>query len=187
MRDLNEPITFYRDQLSTCTGTLIWAARQVPTGRWFVQPLPVFGEWPAARQVFHVTWSDRYILLPHLRQWAGGPSLTRDSLPDQQANWQAAAQQSPAVLLADFEEVRTAQITLLDQFQDGDLQATRPTFWGEVSLAWMLARIVQHTLEHTSSLMSMALFWDYHIERAKQQRKAERETGSTDDNASSDG
>ena len=36
------------------------------------------------------------------------------------------------------------------------------TGWGPIPLLWLVSKTYQHTNEHTSDVLRMALFWDYY-------------------------
>lgn len=169
---------FYRTRLTNSADELAWAVQQIPTGRWFVSPLPAFGEMAVAQVVFHVAWSDRHILTPQLRQWTDDdqPPLHRHDIPNESAEWRATVNQTDMeTLLAGFRAGRDEMLALLDAYSPDAFEAIRPTIWGEVTLKWMLTRVYQHTVEHTDTLLKMGLFWDYYLEQFKQQRLAERD------------
>lgn len=169
---------FFRGQLTNSADTLAWAVQQIPTGRWFVAPLPAFGEMSVAQMVFHVAWSDRHILIPQLNQWldADQPPLQRADIPDEPAAWrETVSHANMETLLADFRDGRDTMLSTLEAYPAQAWDTTHPTLWGEVTLRWMLTRVYQHTVEHTDTLLKMGLFWDYYLEQFKQQRLAERD------------
>lgn len=167
--------TVLKQYLKTTADGLAFAIEQIPTGRWFVTPLPMpmFGEWPAAKIVHHVTWYERNIVLPEMHRWISNiePDYSQLSDEKQETDWQNAPKDM-AVLLTDFQTVRDEQLALFDQI-DAEAWATeKPTLWGvEVPLSWVVAKTYQHTLEHTDTLMKMALFWDVYLERQQAEKQ----------------
>ncbi len=167
------PAEFYRARLNQSADELVFTAKQIPTGRWYVTPLPAFGEWPVAKLVYHVGWSDRHTLLPQLKQWLGAekPDLSGDDVPREGDSWIEASKRDIDDLLAEMRASRDKIVALIDQFSDELWEETRETVWGEVTLDWMCLRVYAHTVEHTSNLLNMALFWDLHLEQMEKQRR----------------
>jgi hypothetical protein len=48
----------------------------------------------------------------------------------------------------------------LPQVPDGMWEETRDSVWGAVTLRWVVSKTYQHTFEHGSTIMRIALFWD---------------------------
>jgi hypothetical protein len=63
-------------------------------------------------------------------------------------------------LLAEFKRVRDEQVQLLARYDDLAWNSTRETIWGPVTLSWVVSKTYQHTAEHTSDILRIALFWD---------------------------
>jgi hypothetical protein len=70
--------------------------------------------------------------------------------------------------LARFAAARAAQIALLPQFADTAWQQPREVDeWGSVTLYRVVSATYQHTAEHTSAVLRIALRWDVVVERLR--------------------
>lgn len=158
----------FRGHLVTSLDSCIWAVSQVPTGRLYTLPLPVFGEWPAAQIIFHLAWCDQNIITPHMRQWLGEepPDPASHARALQIEDWRANETDMPD-LLNWLRETRTEQIDLLEQFAEADWMQVRTIPWGDLPLYWLYGRAYQHMIEHTDTLLKMALFWDIELARQR--------------------
>ena len=95
-----------------------------------------------------------------MQQWLGAPPAVRKE-GSEKGN-------PPTIeeLLTEFEQVRQAEIALLSKFDDDQWNSyENTTFWGEVSLFWLVSKTYQHTLEHTHDILRLALFWDRILKR----------------------
>jgi hypothetical protein len=149
---------WFRDQLQASAAGFVWGAGQVPPERRFIQPPTGLGEWTAARHIFHMLYYERNIALPNMRQWLGEPWILTAGL-DEDAAWDRG--QDVESLLTRFRAVRNEQIALLSKFDDSTWNETRDTIWGSVTLFWVVSKTYQHTAEHTSNVLQIALFWDH--------------------------
>jgi hypothetical protein len=61
--------------------------------------------------------------------------------------------------VAAFCDLRRQQILMLDQLEQVDWEAPRPTPWGEKPLKMVVTKTYQHTLEHCDTLLRMGLWW----------------------------
>ncbi len=148
---------WFHDQLQAGADGLVWGAQQVPQARRNTAPPKPLGEWTAARHIFHMVFYERYIALPSMQQWLGAARPVEGV--EEEAAW-AAAGGDFETLLADFKQVRAEQVQLLAKFDEQAWQSTRETVWGPVTLAWVVSKTYQHTAEHTSDILRLALFWD---------------------------
>jgi hypothetical protein len=103
---------------------------------------------------------EQNIALPNMRGWLGEPWILADGL-DEDAAWGQG--QDMESLLAEFRAVRNEQIALLSEFDDSTWNETRQTIWGPVTLFWVVSKTYQHTAEHTSTVLQIALFWDHFV------------------------
>ena len=90
-------------------------------------------------------------------QWLGVPP----AIPEEAENETEKSQLPVEELLSQFEKVRELEISLLPKFDQtawGSVMKT--TFWGEVSLYWLVCKTYQHNAEHTHNVLSLTLFWD---------------------------
>jgi hypothetical protein len=149
---------WFREQLQGLADGFVWGAMLVPDERRDVVPPAGLGEWTAARHVFHLVHYEQTIALPSMRQWLGEgkPDV---SGPAEEVAWRR-ADRDVGRLIAAFRSVREAEIALLDAFDGDAWVSSRPTLWGPMSLGWVVTKTFQHTAEHISDVMRIALFWD---------------------------
>jgi hypothetical protein len=149
---------WFFDQLQANAEGFIWSANQVPKVRQCLQPPGGLGEWSTARHIFHMVFYEQTCALPSMLQWLGEapPSLKG---VDEGVAW-GAGRDDIEIMLAEFKQVRSDQIALLPKFDESTWNMTHKTFWGRVTLSWVVSKTFQHTAEHTSDVMQIALFWD---------------------------
>ena len=153
---------WFDTQLRSTLDGFIWAVEQIRAERRYVSPPAPLGDWSAAQHVFHMLHYEQKLALPSMRQWLGAPPPVREEASEEV--WR-----TPPVMeamLDQFRAVRAEEIGLLPEFEPAIWAETRATtFWGEVSLAWLVAKTYQHTLEHTHDLLRFSLFWDRVVRR----------------------
>ena len=152
-------------QLHSTLEGFIWAVQQLQSERFYSLPPTPLGEWSAAQHIYHMLEYEGKLALPTMYQWLGAPAVVREDDDEKDI------QNSPPVeeMLAQFEQIRRAEIELLPQFRDEDWKLIKhTTFWGEVSLYWLVCKTYQHTLEHTHDILRLSLFWDRILERTAQ-------------------
>jgi hypothetical protein len=157
---------WFEYQLQSTLHGFVWAAQQLPKERFYVLPPIALGEWAASQHILHMLEYERDLALPSMHQWLGAPAPMRKT--DNERN----KLNPPAVeeMLADFEKVRKAEIALLSKFDDEQWKLNQSTtFWGDVSLFWLISKTYQHTLEHTHDILRLALFWDRVLKRMAQE------------------
>ena len=151
------PSEWFSNQLSANAEGLFWAANQVPGERQYKKPPQGLGEWSAARHIFHMLYYEQTIALPSMRQWYGEPSpLVQDS--DEETAWNGSERMDD--LLLKFQNIRDQQIALLPKLGQTDWDRVCDTIWGPVTLLWVVTKTYQHTMEHISDLLRIALFWE---------------------------
>jgi len=153
---------WFQDQLQASAEGFIWAAQQVPQARRLLQPPKGLGKWTTARHIFHMVYYEKTYALPSMRQWLGEPCPSIPGLGEKAA-WGKGTDNIES-LLADYKVVRTDQVALLPLFDDPTWNKTCETIWGLVTLSWVVSKTYQHTAEHTSDVMRIALFWDMYVE-----------------------
>ena len=153
-----DPSRWFALQLQTSADAFAWAVGQLTPERRSVPPPLHPDEWPALRHVFHMAAYERYVALPSMRQWQGGPPVSLEGL-DEDVMWNGGQGQDLADLLASFHQVRSEQIALLPQFDASAWEEPRATVWGAVTLRWVVTKTFQHTCEHTHDVLRMALWW----------------------------
>jgi hypothetical protein len=147
-------------QLRSTLDGFIWAVQQLPTERVYAIPPTPLGEWSAAQHVFHILEYERDLALPSMQQWLGAPAVIRPE------NYGQQDVRPVEVMLTEFEHVRHEEIDLLPRFGEEAWNSTqRTTFWGEVSLYWLVCKTYQHTTEHIHDILRLSLFWDRILER----------------------
>jgi uncharacterized damage-inducible protein DinB len=151
---------WFDHQLRSTLDGFIWAVQQLGADRLYSIPsAPLcLGEWSAAQHVFHLLEYEEKLALPSMHQWIGGPPVADTRIK----------QDLPAVeeMLAQLERIRHEEINLLPKFsQEAWNSKQQTTFWGEVSLFWLVCKTYQHTTEHTHDILSLVLFWDRRLER----------------------
>jgi hypothetical protein len=148
---------WFYDQLQASADGFMWGAQQVPIARRNVRPPEALGEWTAARHIFHMVYYEQNIALPSMQQWLGKP-LPVEGIEEDTA-WGEGNDDFES-LLAEFKKIRDEQIQLLEKFDEQAWNSTCETVWGPVKLSWVVSKTYQHTAEHTSDILRIALFWD---------------------------
>jgi len=154
---------WFEDQLRSTLEGFIWAVQQLPKERLYSLPPTALGDWSASQHVWHMLDYEKNLAFPSMHQWLGAPPALRKE--------ESEKRNPPAVqeMLAEFEQVRQAEIVLLSKFDDVTWSSNQnTTFWGEVSLFWLVSKTYQHTLEHTHDLLRLVLFWDRILKRMGQ-------------------
>ena len=163
------PATFFADKLRESAENFAWAVEQVSAERRFAPPPKPLGEWSAARQVFHLTHYERTLALPTMRQWLGEPRPPRDAWLREEAIWNDGQGRDLDTLLADFHAVRREQIALLPDFTVSAWDEPHVAIWGPATttLSWTVMKTYQHTFEHTTTVLQLALFSAMIVERLR--------------------
>jgi len=144
-------------QLRSTLDGFTWAVHQLPKERLYTPPPTQLGEWSAAQHVAHMLEYEDKFALPTMSQWLGVPR----AIPEE--NEKAANQKPPPIeeMLVQFERVREIEISMLPKFEPMAWDTIkRTTFWGDISLYWLVCKTYQHTVEHTHNILSLTLFWD---------------------------
>lgn len=158
---MSDWVDWYRRHLNTSAEGFCWAFQRIkPELRLRVPPRPdSLGTWSPTRHVWHIVEYERCLALPTMSQWVGGARPADDAWPDDDGSWQAATELSYEGLIDPFLERRQQQIALLDQLVTVDWDSHRDTIWGYKPLSMVVTKTYQHTLEHTNTLLRMALWW----------------------------
>ena len=162
-----DEIGWLSDELGRSGSGFDWALRHVPADRLGLTPPSGLGEWSAVRHLFHLVWYEREIALPTMRLWLGGPPFTEEGL-DEEGDWTAdRAGVELEAWLRTFTAGRDEQRGLLARLDPAAWTTERTTGWsdlpGSVPLRWVVAKTYQHTAEHTSDVLRIALFWDLFV------------------------
>ena len=148
---------WFDSQLRSTLDGFIWSVQQVSEERWYALPPTQLGEWSMAQHVFHMLHYEEKLALPSMQQWLGAPLAVREKVDE--AIWDHPP--PIQVMLDQFKRVRFAEINLLTNFDDMAWRSVqKTTFWGEVSLYWLVSKTYQHTLDHNQDILRLALFWD---------------------------
>jgi hypothetical protein len=148
---------WFFEHLRASADGFVWGVQQVPEARRNLQPPGPLGEWTAARHVFHMVFYEQQVAIPSMHQWLGKPCPQEGE--DEDTAW-GQGNVDVDSLLGEFKKVRAEQVRLLASFDDLAWQSTRETIWGPVPLAWVVTKTYQHTAEHTSNVLRIALWWD---------------------------
>jgi hypothetical protein len=160
----------FERQLGANTEAFVWAVGQVPAERLFAAPPRLLGEWPAARQAFHLLYYEREVALPSAQLWAGGAYPTFEGY-NEQAAWDAWDRDIEAAL-AEFALVREEQLVVFRGADEAAWREERDTPWGRRTLYWVASKTLQHALEHTNAVLKTALLWEHYERRAQDARYA---------------
>jgi len=160
---------WFSTQLNASAEGFLWAVEQVPVERRLVTPPAGLGEWNVARHAFHMTLYEQLVALPSMQLWLGEPRSLTDIEYDDEAAWGTGKQLDS--ILEDFRAVRGEQILLLQKYKEETWEETRSTVWGDVTLKWVVSKTYQHTNEHINDVLRIALFWEGHQRRQKEQAK----------------
>ncbi len=165
---------WFYDQLQASADGFAWGVQQVPGARRHACPPEGLGEWSVARHVFHLGFYERTLALPSMRLWIADKPPATITEEDEDAAWGDGRHDLDS-LLAEFRGVRAEQIDLVSQFDDAAWHAARPAPWGEVTLLWVVSKTYQHTAEHISDVLRIALFWDFLASRREAASRAASE------------
>ncbi|HXF68179.1 MAG TPA: DinB family protein [Thermoflexus sp.] len=147
-------------RLESTLSDLRWALAQVPPEREARRPPPALGEWSVRRHLYHLWFYERYIALPQMRYALGlqGP-LRPNEVPDEDLAWPREI--AAATWLDRLGEVRRETLELSRPIPPEAWNRPVPgTVWGTRTLAWIVTKTLQHTYEHMTTILQIALFWE---------------------------
>ena len=154
---------WFRAQLSSSAEAFFWAVEQVPEERHLLTPPAILGEWSVARHVFHMLAQERRLVLPNMRCWLGEP-FPEDASSQEDAEWSKG--HDLATLLRELRRLKNEEIALLELYKVEDWERIGASSrWPDVSLRWVVTKTLQHTSQHTSDVLAMALFWDFLLQQ----------------------
>ncbi len=148
---------WFSHQLKSSAEGFAWAIQRVPEPLRYIAPPGTLGEWTAARHLFHLFYYEEYLALPGMQQWLDAPLPVLEE-EGEDAAWKGNEQVED--LLPRFLDIRNRQIALLPAFRLDDWNRSCETVWGQTTLEWVVAKTYQHTAEHISDVLRIALFWD---------------------------
>ena len=161
---MSNPADWFAFQLKASADGFMWAIQQIPVERRHKKPpAPDYlGLWPPARHAYHLYSYEYHLAMPEMQQWLDGDTRTPMQnlmiFDNEEALWN---QDNLEHVLEQFTQVRAAQIELLARFDVAQWRQPMSTIWGHVTLFWVVFKTYQHTLEHSTTVMQMALMWDY--------------------------
>ena len=129
----------------------------LPPGR-----LAKISTWPAQLHLYHLYIYER-ITVDYAAYWLEeGARLSEAEDAEHVRLWQEQEQDWEQLggdeTMAALSAQRQQLLTHLANASDWD--ARYDVFWGEQNLRWIAAKCFQHTLEHTTTLLQLAIFWD---------------------------
>lgn len=148
---------WFSSRLSSSVQEIAWTLDQIPVERQQRKPPTQLGDWSAARHLFHIMYYEETLALPGMRQWWGDP-MPQVADSDEENAWSGS--EPVQEMLPRIMAIREQQIFLISKIADADWQRASQTIWGPVTLFWVVAKTYQHTAEHISDLLRIALFWD---------------------------
>lgn len=161
-------------QLESSADALLWALAQIPSGRHFLQPLPIFGERPVARVLYHQMWREREVILPYLRSWGAEiAAQSADTLDEREETDWRAAEHRTVLLQEGFRQQRDAMIAILRGMDTVSWDDMRETQFGLVTPRWLVVHVYQMTVTHTALFLRMSLYWDLYLDELQAQRLEE--------------
>lgn len=155
-------------QLKASGEGFTWAVEQVVPERHTLAPPSGLGEWCVARHIFHMLYYERTLALPHMRHWLGEPLPLFTSRNENRA-WQENISKDIGQLLAEFRQIRAAEVEIAGALRDELWSEKRETIWGNVDLKWVATKTYQHTADHTNTILTMALFWESFLQSEQEQ------------------
>lgn len=154
-----------QEQLAASMTMLAGAWAAIPEERRAVLPperIRRMSSWPAQLHLYHLYQYERITVAIAAAWLDGGTTLTDEEeaelvrpYREQEIRWQ---QLGAAETMAGMREQRQALLAQLAQTTDWD--TVNDVLFGEHNLRWVIAKCFQHTLEHSTTLMQLALFWD---------------------------
>lgn len=158
----NHYAEWFRAQLQNSLDMFVWAVEQIPEDR--LKETPDTNTWSVHQQIHHLYIYEK-LVLPLKRQWLpnAAPTSQEDILmvrhlwSEQERHWY---KKDAAHWLNELADLRKESIQLLKKYDDAAWHTEKETtFWGVKSLLWLYTKTLQHTLEHTDSVMKINLFW----------------------------
>ncbi len=154
-----------RERLAQSQALLEGAWEALPEAQRVILPpgrLAKLSQWPAQLHLYHLYIYER-ITADYARYWLeGGAKLSETEDQEHERLWRGQEEDwralSGAETLAGMQEQRRRLLANLAQVRDWD--ARHDVFWGKQNLRWIAAKGLQHTLEHTNTLMQLAIFWE---------------------------
>jgi len=130
-----------------------------------------FGEWSAARILFHVVFYERNYAVPAMEHWLGEAHPQFDLIfPDpgmEDIFWaNTVPDELTAIsLIQKLRSVRSEEILITEAVPETDFMDERLlTRLGKLSFVSIVMKTIQHTFEHGSELLKNALFWNGALE-----------------------
>ncbi|MHA2357312.1 MAG: hypothetical protein ACXABK_00900 [Candidatus Heimdallarchaeaceae archaeon] len=165
---------FMSKQLEYIAQTIEWALHLIPEQRLFKSPphdtdsvyavygTNYFGRWSAMRIFYHLVHYEELFALPALKVWLGDELIKPVGIIEAKEFKKEVDQ---GIILQDlidrFYAVRKKQIEVIKEIKEEEwVMPKANTFWGNVSAKFIVAKSIQHTLEHGNKIMRNAIFWE---------------------------
>ena len=154
-----------REQLAHSLTMLEAAWAALPDERRAILPperIRRMSSWPAQLHLYHLYQYERITTATAASWLPGGRPLAPEEeaalvrpYREQETRWQ---ELSGAETLAGMRNQRRELLAQLARTSDWD--TVHDVLFGAHNLRWVIAKCLQHTIEHTTTLMQLALFWD---------------------------
>ncbi|GCE14442.1 DinB family protein [Tengunoibacter tsumagoiensis] len=151
----------FQERLQVSMDEFLWATQLISEARLYLAPRE--NRWPVARLLFHLVDYERRLGLPSILQWVGADcpiaGTPEEDAAKEELAWQNGEAGDFATMVAEFKALREQQIALLGTLPEESWQEVREAVWGPRSLAWVVTKTYQHTLEHTDEVLRSYLWW----------------------------
>ena len=162
-----------REQLASSVQGFVWAVEHIPVERRYsAPPMPNWlGQWSLARHVFHMQYQEYYVVQAGLKEMLHLPPHPEER-PEEESAWQQ-EQRPLEELLRQFQVLREQTGELIRTLSQEEWATPREATNWEIpmNIHWFIAKVWQHTLEHTHDALRLYLFWDAAVEMAANPEK----------------
>ena len=120
-----------------------------------------FGQWSALRVLFHLVFYEEISVLPIMKRCLSESKVTpSEGSNDEEEEWIDGVKLTE--LLERFRKVRREQIAIIKATSKEEWNNNKIDYYshGKVSISWLVAKTIQHTLDHGDKLLRKALYWD---------------------------
>ena len=169
--------------LSTSLKSIDYSVSLIPEQRFLISPphgnhphadkgfKTYFGDWSAARLLFHMISYERNYAVPAMEHWLGEPHPQFDlAHPDEEMEeilWKKASPDDlrPIDLIQQLRSIRAEQTLITEAIPENDIWDERlSTSLGKISFVTIVMKTIQHSFEHGNSLLKIALYWEGALE-----------------------
>lgn len=138
-------------------------SRASAAARHYCRPPKGLGDWSVARHVFHMLDYERQIAVPVMQQWLGAPPAVVGW--EEEASWQANCRFRPSRSSWKNSGPCASSRLLCSPDWGAHLARAANDGLGTGPVVLGGSKTYQHTNEHTSDVLCMALNWDYYAAR----------------------